>query len=378
MLYSESAKYAASVESYFILHSGIILPRFCVRFLSRSFRHSYSLVCILYWLFCNYVASLLFLIYSTLKEKGGKVSRDQNRREYGLHNVLQSRSQGLSSNRPQRAVRWETLWARLNVLEMVDVVSPEFDGKTFGLTPSNLNKTMIARSEIYIYKVVHNGKTENIWRSIVMLLHSFPYASWALPSLVSIKRNLFWSKKKWLAITTNIHIHFQDFPPSNIFSRSLSRLFINQFPIFQKSFSTFRRPFQRIRKPWFQISSFSRWDLWKRGTKKKRQSADRRQTEMCSIKKHPQISESKSRTTNMESKKNKYRTQKKSTWNRGNKSTECKRQSTESHRKSRQDNYRRRKTETQMETRQDHPEGKNQIWNRGTTITECKSEFKRI
>ena len=31
------------IPSFFILHSGIMLPRFLVRFLFRSFRHSYSL-----------------------------------------------------------------------------------------------------------------------------------------------------------------------------------------------------------------------------------------------------------------------------------------------------------------------------------------------
>ena len=43
------------------------------------------------------------------------MSRDQKRRQYGFQN------------------------------KMADVVSPEFDGKTLGLTPSNLSKTMVAR-----------------------------------------------------------------------------------------------------------------------------------------------------------------------------------------------------------------------------------------
>ena len=50
---------------------------------------------------------------------------------------------------------------------MADVVSLEFDGKTLGLTPSNLSKTMVVRffnvhEEGLHLKVVHNGKTENI------------------------------------------------------------------------------------------------------------------------------------------------------------------------------------------------------------------------
>ena len=66
------------------------------------------------------------------------MSRDQKRRQYGFQN------------------------------KMADVVSPEFDGKTLGLTPSNLSKTMVARffnvhEEGLHLKVVHNGKTENIW-----------------------------------------------------------------------------------------------------------------------------------------------------------------------------------------------------------------------
>ena len=51
---------------------------------------------------------------------------------------------------------------------MADLVSLEFDGKTLGLTPSNLSKTTIARffnvhEEGLHLKVVHNGKTDNIW-----------------------------------------------------------------------------------------------------------------------------------------------------------------------------------------------------------------------
>ena len=51
---------------------------------------------------------------------------------------------------------------------MVDVVSLEFDGKTLGLTPSNLSKTMFARffnvhEESLHLKVVHTSETENIW-----------------------------------------------------------------------------------------------------------------------------------------------------------------------------------------------------------------------
>ena len=53
-------------------------------------------------------------------------------------------------------------------VKMADIVSLEFDGKTLGLTPSNLNKTMIARffnvhEQGLHLKVVHDGKTENIW-----------------------------------------------------------------------------------------------------------------------------------------------------------------------------------------------------------------------
>ena len=52
--------------------------------------------------------------------------------------------------------------------KIADIVSLEFDGKTLGLTPSNLSKTMIARffnvhEQGLHLKVVHNGKTENIW-----------------------------------------------------------------------------------------------------------------------------------------------------------------------------------------------------------------------
>ena len=51
---------------------------------------------------------------------------------------------------------------------MADLVSLEFEGKTLGLTPSNLSKTTIARffnvhEEGLHLKVVHNGKTENNW-----------------------------------------------------------------------------------------------------------------------------------------------------------------------------------------------------------------------
>jgi len=53
-------------------------------------------------------------------------------------------------------------------VKMADLVSLEFDGKTLGLTPSSLNKTTIARffnvhEEGLHLKVVHNGKTDNIW-----------------------------------------------------------------------------------------------------------------------------------------------------------------------------------------------------------------------
>ena len=68
------------------------------------------------------------------------------------------------------------IWAPKQ-LKMLGVVSLEFDGKTLGLAPSNLRKTMIARfflmntKNCLHLKVVHNGK-------IVMLLHSFTsYAS---------------------------------------------------------------------------------------------------------------------------------------------------------------------------------------------------------
>lgn len=45
----------STIPPFFILNSGIMLPRFRVRFLSRSLRHSYSLMLSI---FCNYVAYL--------------------------------------------------------------------------------------------------------------------------------------------------------------------------------------------------------------------------------------------------------------------------------------------------------------------------------
>ena len=124
-----------------------LYPASVVLSISRScqtfaFRH--SLFCIIVFLilhsiFCC-VALLPALTYSTFKEKGGKVSRDQKRRG---------------------------IWAPEQV-KMADLVSLEFHGKTLGLTPSNLSKTMIAHffnvhEEGLHLRVVHNGKIENIW-----------------------------------------------------------------------------------------------------------------------------------------------------------------------------------------------------------------------
>ena len=67
-------------------------------------------------------------------------------------------------------------------VKMADLVSLEFDGKTLGLTPSSLSKTTIARffnvhEEGLHLKVVHNGKTDNIWPFIIkrQILSAFGY-----------------------------------------------------------------------------------------------------------------------------------------------------------------------------------------------------------
>ena len=71
------------------------------------------------------------------------------------------------------------IWASAQV-KMADIASLEFHGKTLGLPPSNLSKTTIARSfnvheECLHLKVVHNGKTENIWPFTMQILSAFGY-----------------------------------------------------------------------------------------------------------------------------------------------------------------------------------------------------------
>ena len=114
-----------------------MLPRFRVRFLPRSFLHLHSLLCILY----SVIMSPRFQVWLTRLARNWRES------------VTWSKKAGI--------------WAP-EQLKMADLVSLEFDGKTLGLTPSNLSKTTIARffnvhEEGLHLKVVHNGKTDNIW-----------------------------------------------------------------------------------------------------------------------------------------------------------------------------------------------------------------------
>ena len=116
------------------------------------------------------------------------------------------------------------------------------------------------------------------------------------------------------------HPHlFSRLPPSNNFSRSLLRLFTNQFPIFPTSFPTFRRPFQRIRGPWVLDHLVLMMGLVETRHQKNTWCRQTTDSDVCYKKNTLQISESKTRRTNMESKQNNYRMQKKPTWNRGKK-----------------------------------------------------------
>ena len=207
---------------------------------------------------------------------------------------------------------------------MADVVSLEFDGKTLGLTPLNLSKTMTARFLMYMKKVyilrwyiMVTPKTSR-HPSYPMLLHSYFFLYRILFCFLSLTR-VFLSKEICFDPKQMVSYHkkhpysFLRLPPTNIFDPTLSRSFTNKLSIFPISFPTFHRPFKRIRELWVPDHLFLVIGLMKtRHQKKKEKSADRRPTDMCSIKKKNtlQILESKTRRTNMESKQDNYRMQK--------------------------------------------------------------------
>ena len=120
--------------------------------------------------------------------------------------------------------------------------------------------------------------------SYPMLLHSFFFLYRIFLSLTRLfLYKEICSDPKQMAGYGNKHSYpFSRLPPSNIFDRSLSRLFTNKLSIFPISFPTFHRPFKRIRELWVPDHLFLVIGLMKTRHQKKRVQTDDRQR--CSIK----------------------------------------------------------------------------------------------